>query len=148
MHAQHARWISLLAGIVACVAAHGAYSEDSTTSSDSTTPIIPQAHDRPKIGLNLGGAAACVSRWKGHPGVAKSQHFGVPYSNTQTRDAGEKIHLMLGGDWPESAIGTNGIGMALTTHAPHRRTKSGLCGAQHRWHGYCTHWLRVEWGPL
>ena len=38
--------------------------------------------------------------------------------NTQTLDAGEKIHLMPGGDWREAAIGTNGIGMALATHAP------------------------------
>jgi hypothetical protein len=53
VHTRHRRWISLLAGTVACVAAHGTpAADDSTTSSDSTTPIIPQAHDRPKIGLN------------------------------------------------------------------------------------------------
>jgi Alginate export len=52
VHARHARLISLLAGIVACVAAHGTHADDSTTSSDITTPVISQAHDRPKIGLN------------------------------------------------------------------------------------------------
>jgi hypothetical protein len=52
VHAPHARWISLLAGTVACVAAHGACADDSTTPSVSTTSIIPEAHDRPKIGLN------------------------------------------------------------------------------------------------
>jgi hypothetical protein len=46
VQARHARWISLLAGTVACIAAHG------TRADDSTTPVIPQAHDRPKIGLN------------------------------------------------------------------------------------------------
>jgi len=51
VHARHARWISLLAATAACVAVHGTRADDST-SSDSTTPIIPQAHDRPKIGLN------------------------------------------------------------------------------------------------
>ena len=51
MHARHARWIALLAGTAACVAAHGTHADDSTPSSDSTTSIIPQ-HDRPKIGLN------------------------------------------------------------------------------------------------
>ena len=67
MHSRHVRWISFLAWMVGCVAAHGTRADDSTTSSDSTTPIIPQAHDRPKIGLNLGGAAACVSRWLAEP---------------------------------------------------------------------------------
>jgi hypothetical protein len=52
MHARHARWISLFAGAAACVVAHGTYADDSTTSDDGTTPILPQAHDRPKIGLN------------------------------------------------------------------------------------------------
>jgi hypothetical protein len=52
MHARRARWISLLVGTVACVAAHGTRADDSTTSSDSTTPIIPPALERPAIGLN------------------------------------------------------------------------------------------------
>jgi hypothetical protein len=45
MRAPHAWWRSLLAGAI-CLAAHG------TRADDNTTPIIPQAHDRPKIGLN------------------------------------------------------------------------------------------------
>jgi len=39
-------------GTVACVAAQGTRADEDTTSSGGTTPIIPQAHDRPKIGLN------------------------------------------------------------------------------------------------
>src|ERR1700751_3852348 len=51
VHARLARWISLLVGTVACVAAHGAHADDSAIPSDSAIPI-PQVHDRPKIGLN------------------------------------------------------------------------------------------------
>jgi transcriptional regulator of acetoin/glycerol metabolism len=38
--------------------------------------------------------------------------------NTQTLNTGENIHLMPGGDWRETAIGTNGIGTALATGRP------------------------------
>lgn len=52
----------------------------------------------------------------------------------QTLDAGEKIHLMPGGDWRESAIGTNGIGMALTTHAPaHVHADEHFCEVVKYW---------------
>jgi transcriptional regulator of acetoin/glycerol metabolism len=54
--------------------------------------------------------------------------------NTQTLDAGEKIHLMPGGDWREAAIGTNGIGMALATHAPtHVHAYEHFCEAVKCW---------------
>src|ERR1700742_415785 len=46
VNAHHARWMSLLAGTVAGVAANGAHADD------STIPSILQAQDRPKIGLN------------------------------------------------------------------------------------------------
>lgn len=36
----------------------------------------------------------------------------------RTLDAGEKIHLMTGGDWREATAGTNGIGTALATRQP------------------------------
>ncbi|WP_250482066.1 sigma-54-dependent Fis family transcriptional regulator [Caballeronia sp. NCTM5] len=36
----------------------------------------------------------------------------------RTLDAGEKIHLMTGGDWREASAGTNGIGTALATRQP------------------------------
>jgi transcriptional regulator of acetoin/glycerol metabolism len=36
----------------------------------------------------------------------------------QTLDAGQRIHLTEGGDWRESAIGTNGIGTTLATGRP------------------------------
>ena len=36
----------------------------------------------------------------------------------QTLSAGEQIHLMQGGDWRESVIGTNGIGTAIATGRP------------------------------
>ena len=53
---------------------------------------------------------------------------------TQTLDAGEKIHLMPGGDWREAAIGTNGIGMALTTHAPaHVHADEHFCEVVKHW---------------
>jgi Alginate export len=45
VRARHAWWRLLLAGAVS-LAAHG------TRADDSTTPVIPQADDRPKIGLN------------------------------------------------------------------------------------------------
>ena len=38
--------------------------------------------------------------------------------DTQTLDLGERIHLMPGGDWRETAIGTNAIGTALATCRP------------------------------
>ena len=53
---------------------------------------------------------------------------------TQTLDAGEKIHLMPGGDWRESAIGTNGIGLVLTTHAPaHVHADEHFCEVVKYW---------------
>ncbi len=36
----------------------------------------------------------------------------------RTLSEGEKIHLVAGGDWNESAMGTNGIGTALATGQP------------------------------
>lgn len=36
----------------------------------------------------------------------------------RTLEAGEKIHLMTGGDWREATAGTNGIGTALATRQP------------------------------
>jgi transcriptional regulator of acetoin/glycerol metabolism len=54
--------------------------------------------------------------------------------NTPTLDAGEKIHLMPGGDWREAAIGTNGIGMALTTRAPaHVHADEHFCEVVKYW---------------
>src|SRR5882757_2117047 len=38
--------------------------------------------------------------------------------DTQILDQGQNIHLALGGDWRESAIGTNGIGTAIATGRP------------------------------
>jgi transcriptional regulator of acetoin/glycerol metabolism len=38
--------------------------------------------------------------------------------DTQTLDAGQRIHLMEGGAWREDVIGTNGIGTALATRRP------------------------------
>jgi transcriptional regulator of acetoin/glycerol metabolism len=36
----------------------------------------------------------------------------------QTLEQGQDIHLMLGGDWREAVVGTNGIGTALATGRP------------------------------
>ena len=36
----------------------------------------------------------------------------------QTLEQGQDIHLMLGGDWREDVVGTNGIGTALATGRP------------------------------
>ena len=36
----------------------------------------------------------------------------------QTLEQGQNIHLMLGGDWREDVVGTNGIGTALATGRP------------------------------
>ena len=54
--------------------------------------------------------------------------------DTQTLDAGEKIHLMPGGDWRETAIGTNGIGMAIATRAPaHVHAAEHFCESVKYW---------------
>ncbi len=93
MHARHARWISLLAGTVACIAAHGTRADDSSTSSDSTTPIIPQAHDRPKIGLN---------RWQEDWSV-----LADPALRTQPLDDLKYIPLSSGDPNSYASLGVN-----------------------------------------
>jgi len=54
--------------------------------------------------------------------------------NTQTLDEGQYIHLMPGADWREVAIGTNGIGTALSTRAPaHVFAAEHFCAGIKRW---------------
>jgi sigma-54 dependent transcriptional regulator, acetoin dehydrogenase operon transcriptional activator AcoR len=54
--------------------------------------------------------------------------------NTQTLDDGQYIHLMPGADWREVAIGTNGIGTALSTRAPANvHAAEHFCAGIKRW---------------
>jgi transcriptional regulator of acetoin/glycerol metabolism len=52
----------------------------------------------------------------------------------QTLDQGENIHLMQGGDWRESVVGTNGIGTALATGRPAQvHATEHFCEGIKRW---------------
>ena len=52
----------------------------------------------------------------------------------QTLEQGQDIHLMLGGDWREDVIGTNGIGTALATgRAAHVHAAEHFCEGLKNW---------------
>ena len=52
----------------------------------------------------------------------------------QTLEQGQNIHLMLGGDWREEVVGTNGIGTALATGRPaHVHAAEHFCEGIKSW---------------
>ena len=52
----------------------------------------------------------------------------------QTLEQGQDIHLMLGGDWREDVVGTNGIGTALATGRPaHVHAAEHFCEGIKSW---------------
>ncbi len=52
----------------------------------------------------------------------------------QTLEQGQDIHLMLGGDWREDVVGTNGIGTALATGRPaHVHATEHFCEGIKSW---------------